>query len=861
MSRGPDWRRRLAQPALLNIRPGPLVSIYAWRLRHHAVQELLAGAGIAIGVALVFGVLTASQSMTGSAGPILHAITGKATLEVAARSPDGFDEKLAERIGELPGVRVASPILRADAVIKGPGGQRSVQLVGATVSLLTLEGAASRYLGSSERHIYNSLAITSSLAAETGAGTSEPVTLLARGRANSLPVHAVWGAQQIGAVSDADIAASGLSTVQRLLGLPHRVTQVWVEPDQGSEQRVRAGLERLAAGRVDVNPINHDLALLDATAKPSTESSRLFAAIGGIVGFLFVLNAMLLTVPERRRWVAEARMQGYSAPQVLAILGFQALALGVFATCVGLLIGYLLTTTLFGALPSLLRLYFPIGDHPIVTAPTVALAAGAGLLATLIASAAPLRDLSPRRPIDAVLHDAGKVGHDVTSRMLLISGFLGLVAILAAVVLAVSVPSQSAMSGALLGLAALSTVPPLLDAVIAGLMPLAERLRRSMLAIALTEVRGMATRSIALAGVAALAVYGSVTVMGAREDLVRGLDAATVDFFANGEVWVTPMGNNPLLTDGFDATPLQAAIGRIPAVATVRTLQASLLDVGSRRLWVRARPPADRELLQASQLMRGSLARATSVIRAGGWAAVSGGFAAEHHLTIGHAFLLPTPAGPIRLRVAAITTNSGWPPGAITLNQRDYQRYWQTSAASALEITLKPGVAPDAGVRTLRSALATGPALRVQTRAERERQNERAVHQGVQNLDEISELVLIAAVLAITFALIASIISHGRDLASRKVEGYDAGQLWRVLLLETTVVVGVGALDGALLGILGHRLASRWLEQAQSFPAPFALDLPQLVLTLAIVAAVAGAIVLLVGSVVVRVRPGFDEHE
>ncbi len=47
-----------------------------------------------------------------------------------------------------------------------------------------------------------------------------------------------------------------------------------------------------------------------------------------MVGFLLALNAMLLTVPERRRFVADLRMQGYDSRQILVLLAFQALCSG-----------------------------------------------------------------------------------------------------------------------------------------------------------------------------------------------------------------------------------------------------------------------------------------------------------------------------------------------------------------------------------------------------------------------------------------------------------------------------------------------------------------------------------------------------
>jgi putative ABC transport system permease protein len=412
----------------------------------------------------------------------------------------------------------------------------------------------------------------------------------------------------------------------------------------------------------------------------------------------------------------------------------------------------------------------------------------------------------------------------------------------------------------LLAVGALSVVPGLLVAVVRTLMPAAERMRRSMLVIALAEVEGTATRSIALAGVAALAVYATVAVVGAREDLIRGLDAATKQFFDTANVWVTPAGNNPLLTDSFDANAV-VRIAHAPGVASVRTFQASFVDVGDRRLWVRARPPTDSSMIQASQLLHGSPGRATALIRAGGWAAVSSGFAAEHHLRLGSPFSIPTPAGQMPLRVAAITTNSGWPPGAITINDREYQRWWLTASPTALEIALKPGVGAPAGARAVKTALAGRPGLNVQTLAEREAQNNRDARQGVQGLSEISRLVLIAAALAIVFALSTTIAARRVDLAARKAEGYEPVQLWRVLALESAVVLGVGAIDGACLGLLAHALASRWLRLSRGFAASFSFDLAQLLVVLAIVAGVALAVIAVAGYIAVRVPPRLSPED
>ena len=88
------------------MRPSALLSFYRRRLRVHAVQELLAGLVVASAVALVLATTIASHSIAGSAGEVVHAVVGPASLQIRARGSDGFDERLLKRVARLPGVEL-----------------------------------------------------------------------------------------------------------------------------------------------------------------------------------------------------------------------------------------------------------------------------------------------------------------------------------------------------------------------------------------------------------------------------------------------------------------------------------------------------------------------------------------------------------------------------------------------------------------------------------------------------------------------------------------------------------------------------------------------------------------------------------
>ena len=595
-----------------------------------------------------------------------------------------------------------------------------------------------------------------------------------------------------------------LPLAQKLAELPGRVSEVLVQPAPGADVKVARELRSLAASRLDVRPADDELRLLSEATKPNRQSTSLFSAISVMIGFLLALNAILLTVPERRRFVAELRMQGYDPAQILLLLGFQALVLGLVASLVGIGLGDLLSRAFFQRVPGFLSAAFPLGTREIVHVGTVALAVGCGVLATALAALVPVLDMRPSRPADAVFREVVSGSEVVTQRTIMRLGIAGVAFVVVVSVLALLAPSLTVVAGVVLALAMLCLIPAAFSALTTVLPWASERVRSSALIVAIAELRATTTRSVALAGIVALAVYGGIAIGGARNDLLDGISQATNQYFSTAQVWVTS-GSDVFNTNRFGAAVPAAQIARAPGVASVRVYQGGLLDVGERRMWVRARPAEDSLMFESSQLLHGDYAVATSRIRHGGWAAISSGFAEERHLHVGDSFTLPTPTGRQALGVAAIVTNSGWPPGAITLNASDYHSWWDTGEAAALEVSLKPGVTPTQGRRAVQAALVGEPGLQVRTAAQRAAQSSASARQGLRTLQEISTLLLVAAALAVASALSATIWQRRSRLAALKIQGYDVGQLWRAVLLESAIMIAVGAVIGAILGVIRPR--------------------------------------------------------
>lgn len=820
--------------------------LYRVRLRSRLVQECLAIAGIAAGVALLFASQVSSQSLQSNVGQLSHGIVGKATLQLLARDPHGFSQNMLARVREVRGVRVAVPLLEVSANAIGPTGSESVELLGADQSLRLLGGSLMAHLQAEPFGGVGGVVLSAPLARKIGVTKfGREVTLQLAGKATQAPLYETLSAKKIGALAENPIAVAPLFFAQEMAGLKGRVSRILVAPAAGAEAHVRAALEVLAAGRLNVERTDYDEKLFSQAATAVNQSSSLFAVVSALVGFLFAFNAMLLSVPQRRRLIAELRRDGYTPRTVIAVLLNDGLVLGVIACALGLVLGEELSIHLFHPEPAFFSLAFAVGAQRVVSLQSVAIAAGGGMLAAVVAVLSPLRDILSRDPLAAITAREGPAGARSQGRLAL----MGLACLAGATALLLAAP-DAAIGGMILLVAALLLELPL---VLSGTLALVSALACAIVSpvphIATMELSAARSRGVAIAATGAVAVFGSVAIGGAHGDLLAGLDNATRDMNASADVWVAPTGSYNLLHTTPFAPVQQAKLARLPGVAAVSLYRGGLLDYGGRRTLVIA--PASKSaqlLLPADQLVRGEVLKAEARVRAGGWLVLSRGLAAEQHLHIGEAFTLPSP-DPMVFRVAALSTNIGWAPGAIVMNAGDYARAWGSKAASAYSILIARNASTTRVVGEIERLL--GPPARsglaVQTAAQHTAL-QRALDRGaLARLTQIATLIPIFAVLAMAAAIGAMVWQRRPRLAKLKLEGLSRAELWRTILFESLLLLSVGCLTGAIFGVYGQQLADRALANVIDFPVVYSLAPMTVLGSLALVMATALAILAIPG--------------
>jgi putative ABC transport system permease protein len=844
------------------LRPQALAYLYARRLRVHRAQELLAGVGVAIAVALVSAAMIANGSIEGSAAQVVRTVVGPANLELRARDADGLDERLLARVERIPGVEHAAALLEQTATIFGPAGHVTVNLAGADAGLVRLDGLARTLPVAAFSP--GGIGLTSTTANELGLtsanAASAQLTLDVRGRLRRLQVAAVLGREAAGALSQSRVAVMSLASVQSLSGLPGRLTRILIQTRRGSEAPVRAALSRLAGGRLTIAPADADVALLRQALRPSDQASGFFAAISALLGFLFAFNAMLLTVPERRQAIADLRLIGAKRTAIVQIVAFQALCLGAAASLVGLLAGYALALGFFHQSSGYLAEAFTLGTGTVVGTQPLIVGLAGGIVATFLASAVPLLDLRRETALDAVYFEDVSPGNALGRRT------QGRLALAAGCLLALTTalfelqPSLAILASGLLALATVLAVPLAFAGVLRASALLATRYQRlTILQVALTSVKAATVRSLALAATGAVAIFGGIALGGSRDDLLRGIDGFAHSYAGDADLWVANPGDNQATVE-LAPDRYAALIARVPGVAGVSRFQGGFLELGERRTWVIARPAgANRQVLR-SQIVEGSAGTAARRLAEGGWIAVSQQIAEEHHVGLGGLLTLPTPTGEVPFRVAATTTNLAWSPGVIFIGSAGFSRYWETNEPTALGVELVPG----ANVGRAQAAIARvlGPGLEVSTAREREARIDALAREGLSRLGEISTLLVIAAILAMAAALGSSVWQRRPALAAMRLSGVRASRIRRILLAESFLMLSAGCATGAVAGIYGQVVIDRYLKDVTGFPVAKLAASGRPLEILALVIAIALAITAAPAWSASRVPPtlALDEH-
>jgi putative ABC transport system permease protein len=840
---------------------GTMFRFYRRHLRVQPLRELMAVVGVAAGVALLFAVQVANSSVTGAFEEVVHGVAGHATLEVAARSSEGFSESLGEQIEATPGIKAAAPVLTQQVIVVGPKASKAVTLVGADERLATLGGELiSRFEHYAEVSRRGLLVLTQPTAEAIGVSRGRTVAIKIGERTEHLTLDAIVPNSQLGPLAESPIAATSLPVVQVLSRLPDRITRVLIEPDEGREAQVRQVLTRRFGSTLNVRPVDTEVQLLSDAAKPEAQLTALFSAISLVVGIILAYNALLLASGERRTFIAYLVELGTPDSSIVASLAFDALILGVLGSILGLLAGDAISLLAYRTPPGYLTAAFPIGGQRIVSLQTVLIALGAGLLAAFAAAALPAISLLRSSALEP---EAGRAVSLLRRPRFTESAVFGCGVLLLCVSVVASLLWTEVTVVALVTFAVglVLCMPATMHFILKQVRVASRRSGDPSVRLASGEMKTSPTRTVALLATGTIAVFLMVTISGTVTDVQRAVRAGAEETGSNAALWIRPGGaENVYATQPFAPAETQHRLQQLSVVSSVLAYRDSFLDLPDRRVWVIGIPPQVPSPIAESQLVKGPPSIAAQRLREGDWAVISQTIATEHHVGLGGRFTVPTPSGPASFRIAATISNYGWLPGTILLNADDYARLWHTTSASQLAVTLRPGVPINTGKLTVEHDLPAGSALGVQTAEERQKQVSAVLSSTLSRLDQTSAIVLIAAIATVIAMMISAVWQRRGRLDTLVSMGMSFAQLTRLVFYESGCVLLAGSLIGVASGILGQYLIDSWGRHSTGSPIVFspAWSLGLRTILIAVVISVVAALIAVLRTFGFRPKTAFS---
>jgi putative ABC transport system permease protein len=801
-----------------------LFLFYKRHMRVQPLRELMAIMGVAAGVALLFAVQVAHRSITGSFEEIAHGVAGQATLELAARTPEGFDQRISEEVQHMPGVKTSAPILQQPIVAIGPNGRRALTLVGANTQIATLKGSlALQFQRAGIQSLQGLLILTEPVAHAIGGRPGHIITVLAGARTEHLPLGATVPSNKIGSVAESPVAAAPLPIVQAIAGLPHRVTRILIQPDPRREAMLRRELTNRFGRTLNVRPVDTEAKLLGAAAGPERQIALLFSAISLVAGVILAYNALLLASDERRRFIVYLIETGTPDSMIAASLAFDALILGATGAILGLLAGDVISLIAYRTVPGYIAAAFSIGGQRVIDTQTIIIALSGGLLAAFAAATLPA--ISILRAGAAAEPDAAGPTLALARKLRLSDTLIfACGALLIALSITTSALRPATTVAALVGFAiGLVVCLPMLLRYLLRVARSASRHSNDPAArLSVAELGSSPTRSVALLATGTIAVFLMVLIGGSVSDVQHAVRRGAADLLSSADIWIKPGGpENVYTTQPFAYSQTQNRLQRLNVVSSVEPWRDSFLDLPGRRVWVLGVPPQTPTQIAPSQLIEGSLNTADRRIREGGWVAISQPIAREDHLHIGDRFTIPTPTGNASMRIAATTANYGWLSGAIIMNADEHARLWGSTNASQLAILLKPGTPLEQGKRAIEAALAPHSALTVQTVDERRSEVSAVLGSTLSRLNETTIVVLVATIASVIALMVAAISQRRGRLDSLMSIGMSTGQFARLIFYESGSLLLCGSLIGMAAGLVGQYLIDGWLHHTTGSPVTF----------------------------------------
>jgi putative ABC transport system permease protein len=769
-------------------------------MRRQRARAVVLWAALALALGIGVGLLAFMTSIEDSFRARGEAIGGISDLQVEAVSGSSLPAGLPRRLGET-GIRYAVPLTQQRVSLEAGRDDVVATAIGIDRSARKLRSAVQRDLkvptGGRGKP---GLALPAGLASELGVGRGDRLRIFAYRQGPSLRVDRV--VETSAAIED--VLTLPRSWLERLRGEPGRPTVLYVKLADGVSPET---WERRAAPLLPANALITTAAgnqqelshVLDFTVRaPTFVFGMVVLAIAGLLIYVLQLMRML----ERQEDLGLLRALGSRRLPLIAAESLILCLLLLAAVPPGMLIGMPIARYLSSQVPTYLTDVFGFNMQVAVEPGVVVAAAGMALVVGVAATVGALA--SARGSISDQLGRSPQAGATVTSAIstrtaLALLGGGGACLALGLLIADAGVFPLAAVT-VLIGLA-LAT--PGVVGLVAGLLSRREHGDSKVAMVARGAVEANPRRAALAAAIMALGVAAVVPPQLAEHALLERIGDLN-------EV-IRPGAQDLLASDdAFASVPFDLAYGRraLRSEDTAsRAVAFAFVPYRGRKVEVRGLVPSTHGGLIAPG--EGLPSHYRSLREHPRGVLISRVMAAGLGLETGDRVKLPTARGSRQLRVLGEVEDFAWPTGTVYMNLNRYRQLYRTEAVSALAV--------DRASKLDRERLKEMAPLHAITGGEFRDRIDAQMEKSTQGLLAMRALTLIAALVAVAGIIATSVFARRREWAVLRAMGIGNGGLLAALALETLLVTSIGALCGAIGGVVSYRGPTLGFLEAQGY--------------------------------------------